>query len=165
LFGPPDPSQLIIYNWHVDDNGDIVGDYNGEQLCNSDGYGCQGAYWDSTLGQWDNPCDGPCISKFAHQALGQAGTLADRGFKSALANMAIGDTIAAGGVIAADAAAGPWESSLFGRNGGLLNSNGLLRIGYGWNGNIGQNVFRIGGTLIGLVKNNPHIDLWPPSSW
>lgn len=38
--------------------------------------------------------------------------------------------------------AGP-SSPLFGRAGGLLNSNPFLRVGWGWNDNIGREVFRI----------------------
>ena len=74
----------------------------------------------------------------------------------------------ASGAVAADLAAGEWDSLLFGRGGvdygGLLNSNSVLRIGFGWNGT--QAVFRIGGNLLEWMgMDNPHIDLWPPSSW
>lgn len=48
----------------------------GEQLCNSDGGGCQNLWWYSGLGRWDNPCDGPCISSRAAKVLGGAGGMA-----------------------------------------------------------------------------------------
>jgi RHS repeat-associated protein len=68
---------------------------------------------------------------------------------------------AAGGAVAADLAAGPEQSVLFGRftriNGGFpgyLNSNSWLRIGYGWDGT--KVVFRVTGNLLG----GAHLD-WP----
>ncbi len=80
--------------------------------------------------------------------------------------------VGATGAAAVDLASGPSESALFGRfspiDGGFsgyLNSNDFLRIGYGWSGELGQNVFRIGGDALEYFMDNPHIDLWPPSAW
>jgi RHS repeat-associated protein len=50
---------------------------------------------------------------------------------------------------------------------GLLNASSKFRIGWGWKGpqKTGKKVFRIAGEWIKKVKDNPHIDLWPPSEW
>jgi RHS repeat-associated protein len=53
LFGPP--QGTIINNWHIDQNGSVVGDYNKERLCNSDGGDCQNLFWNLNLGEWDGP--------------------------------------------------------------------------------------------------------------
>ncbi len=61
------------------------------------------------------------------------------------------------------------EGLVFGtRMGGntpLLNSAKALRIGWSYSRQYGQYVFRIGGTVLGKVLSNPHINLWPPSWW
>ncbi len=70
---------------------------------------------------------------------------------------------AAGGAIGADYAAGPLESNLFGRYAtaqgggfpGFLNDPGYpMRLGYGWNGDIGEMVFRLS------IDPNFHFDFW-----
>jgi hypothetical protein len=53
----------------------------------------------------------------------------------------------------------------FGGNTPLLNSNSTLRVGWSYIRSSGQYVFRIGGTAVGLIKANPHINLFPPSWW
>lgn len=53
----------------------------------------------------------------------------------------------------------------FGGNQPLLNSGDTLRVGWSYIRSSGQYVFRIGGTAVGLIKDNPHINLWPPSWW
>ncbi len=53
----------------------------------------------------------------------------------------------------------------FGGNQPLLNSGDTLRVGWSYIRSSGQYVFRIGGTAVGLIKENPHINLWPPSWW
>ncbi len=74
----------------------------------------------------------------------------------------------AGEAVAADLAAGPEGSLLFGtrfqRATPLLNSGDSLRIGYS---QVGQDefVFRIGGNWIPKWINGGHINLWPPSWW
>ena len=74
----------------------------------------------------------------------------------------------AGGAVAADLAAGPADSLLFGTqfqgNAALWNSGDSFRIGYS---QVGQDefVFRIGGDLIPDWINGGHINLWPPSWW
>ncbi len=47
----------------------------------------------------------------------------------------------------------------------LLNSADELRIGWSRIGETGKYVFRIGGDWIEQIKDNPHINLWPPSWW
>lgn len=53
----------------------------------------------------------------------------------------------------------------FGGNQPLLNSNDRLRIGWSYIRSSGQYVFRVGGSAVGAIKANPHINLWPPSWW
>lgn len=73
------------------------------------------------------------------------------GFYAASALLAVPEAIAT------DFARGPWESTLFGRNGGFLNSADGLRVGFGWYGEIGQNVFRVTGEWL----NGEHYLNWP----
>jgi hypothetical protein len=78
-------------------------------------------------------------------------------------NMAMASAASA----AVDAAAGPADSILFGRerfgSPALVNSNDWLRIGWGWKetDDYVGNVFRITGRLFG----GRHLDLWPPAAW
>ena len=51
VFGPPDPSKLIIQDWHKDAGGNILGDYRGEKICDTDGR-CK--YWNPTTGRWQD---------------------------------------------------------------------------------------------------------------
>ncbi len=60
---------------------------------------------------------------------------------------------------------GPIFGTRYGGNTPLLNSNDFLRIGWSYSRPTGEYVFRIGGDLVGLIMDNPHIDLWPPSWW
>jgi len=77
-------------------------------------------------------------------------------------------TGAAIGVALGSSEMGP-QGKIFGtRLGGnepILNSGDTLRIGWSYIRSTGEYVFRIGGTAIGLIKDNPHINLWPPSWW
>ena len=61
--------------------------------------------------------------------------------------------------------AGRLFGTKFAGNRPLLNSNDTLRIGWSYIRSTGQYVFRIGGTAVGAIKANPHINLWPPSWW
>jgi len=62
-----------------------------------------------------------------------------------------------------DSARFGWNSWLFGRGGryspvkGILNK-AWIRIGWGWNDETAQKVFRIGITILGKKF---HLDLWP----
>jgi hypothetical protein len=78
-------------------------------------------------------------------------------FGSNAGRVAEASLLAAGAVMGAQAAG---YDSLFGRGGtGLLNSNDYLRIGYGWNNNIQQTVFRIAvGSKNAFI--HWHLDLW-----
>jgi RHS repeat-associated protein len=148
------PSPFIIDNYTVDKNGNFVGTSYGETVCNYvSAAGCDG--WVS----WNGASWIPDVPLSAEQAqtLGMAGTLAHTNLKSAVANMAIGDIFGMGGAVVGDAARGPWESALFGRNGGFLNSNPWLRVGYGWFEKQGSNVFRVSGRLL----NGGHFLNWP----
>ncbi len=154
LLGLQMPSPFIINNFTVDQGGNVIGSYNGEMLCTMvSAAGCGG--WMS----WNGGSWIPDVPLSAEQAqtLGMAGTLADANLKSAVANMAIGDVLGMGGAVVGDAARGPWESALFGRNGGFLNSNPWLRVGYGWFEEQGSNVFRVTGRLL----NGGHYLNWP----
>ena len=55
------------------------------------------------------------------------------------------------------AAQGMAADALFQRGTGLLNDNPYLRVGWGWNNNIGSEVFRI---AIGSRPTWTHIDMW-----
>jgi len=88
---------------------------------------------------------------------GEAGRMADQELKKDVVQMVVGDVLGAAGGAAADLARGPWESALFGRAGGFLNSWDKLRVGFGWNEDIGQNVFRITGKWV----NGRHLLDWP----
>ena len=72
----------------------------------------------------------------------------------------------AGQVAAADL--GP-EGPIFGTrykgNNPLLNSNDNLRIGWSYIQSTGEYTFRIAGQVVAAIKDNPHINLWPPSWW
>ena len=73
-----------------------------------------------------------------------------------------------GAAVAADVAAmerGALFGTRLGGNQPLLNSNDTLRVGWSYIRSTGQYVFRIGGSAIGRIKSNPHINLWPPSWW
>jgi len=104
------------------------------------------------------------IRAMAQAINGQAGVMGT--FKGVGAFYGVSLVGAAGGVVAADAAAGAEGSILFGRGyygwTGYLNGNApwgaALRVGFGWNG--AQQVFRISGNLIDSVKKSGHID-WP----
>jgi hypothetical protein len=79
--------------------------------------------------------------------------------------MAAGDAAAA---VAADAAAvesGRLFGTRFAGNTPLLNSNDYLRIGWSYINATDEYVFRVGGDVLKLFMDNPHINLWPPSWW
>jgi hypothetical protein len=73
-------------------------------------------------------------------------------------------TGAAGG-IGLSGPRGPLFGTRFGGNTPLFNSNNYLRIGWSYLRVSGTYSFRIGGVVVGLIKSNPHINLWPPSMW
>jgi len=80
----------------------------------------------------------------------------------------LGIAVTGAGYVAADIAevqAGRLFGTRLGGNQPLLNSNDTLRIGWSYVRSTGQYVFRIGGTAVGAIKANPHINLWPPSWW
>ena len=61
--------------------------------------------------------------------------------------------------------AGTLFGTRFGGNRPLLNSSDSLRVGWSYSKKYGTYVFRIGGGLLKTFKDNPHINLWPPSWW
>ena len=60
---------------------------------------------------------------------------------------------------------GPLFGTRYGGNNPIFNSNETLRVGWSYIRSTGEYVFRIGGTAVGAIKSNPHINLWPPSWW
>jgi RHS repeat-associated protein len=159
-------SPFIIDNWTTDQNGNVVGDYNGERLCNSNGSNCQDEWWNAATQTWENPCDGPCISGFAQDALGMAGDLAESELQTSIKYMAIIDAGVATAVDISAVESGQLFGTRFAGNNPLFNSNDYFRIGWSYISNSGEYVFRIGGqSLTWLGLNNPHINLWPPSWW
>ncbi|HVB57031.1 MAG TPA: RHS repeat-associated core domain-containing protein [Candidatus Acidoferrales bacterium] len=58
LLGVPNPSPFIIDNWTTDAYGNVVGDYNGEQLC---GPYSSCIYWYSAVGLWGSASPQPRI--------------------------------------------------------------------------------------------------------
>jgi hypothetical protein len=50
-----------------------------------------------------------------------------------------------------------------GGNAPVFNNNDYLRIGWSFDREYGQYVFRIGGDWLKWFMGNPHINLWPPS--
>jgi len=85
-----------------------------------------------------------------------------------------GTALVAGAIpaILADYALGTTGSVLFGRFhpmlgggfAGFLNSNPWLRVGYGWNANTQEQVFRVSGSIAEWLSSSGHFDLWrvPP---
>jgi len=47
----------------------------------------------------------------------------------------------------------------------LFNANDYLRIGWSFDHEYHQYVFRIGGSVVGWIQKNKHVNLWPPSWW
>jgi hypothetical protein len=75
LFGPP--RGAIINNWTKDQFGNIIGQTDGEQLCNSDGGDCQNLFWNIDLREWDGPGTPDqeaqaCMTPFKNSKTGKA---------------------------------------------------------------------------------------------
>jgi len=141
--------------------------------------GSQGSIWDA--------CGSGCgaalgwaanFSAGAGDALTLGLTRVARGGVSWIAGMGYGDNVNYGsgtywaglGTGAAvglglSGPSGPIFGTRLGGNTPLLNSSTTLRVGWSYMRSSGIYSFRIGGTLVGLVKSNPHINLWPPSMW
>jgi RHS repeat-associated protein len=61
--------------------------------------------------------------------------------------------------------AGRLFGTRLGGNMPVFNANQYLRIGWSWSAKYGQYAFRIGGSVVAWLQENPHIYLWPPSWW
>jgi RHS repeat-associated protein len=75
LFGPP--QGTIIQDWIQDTNGNIIGERDGEQLCDSDGSNCQNLFWNPSLAEWGGPRSPQqeyqaCMTPFKNSLLGKA---------------------------------------------------------------------------------------------
>ena len=100
---------FIIDNWTTDQNGTVIGQKPGEQLCDTGGINCQNLYWNVESQQWDSPRNRFYLSPSSNEAVQQLGAWVK--FEDAAQNTLLGAGLiatGASGTYAACAYLGPW---------------------------------------------------------
>jgi RHS repeat-associated protein len=163
------PSQLTTTL--TDENGKVIGTYAGAV---QPGYwatvGSVGDAFNSMLRVTGNFFSGAGdvlslgTTYLARKYVFDSDSVVDKGSGAYISGAATG--IAIGAAIGNEMGPhGQIFGTRFGGNQPLFNANDTLRIGWSYIRSSGEYVFRIGGTAVGWIKTNPHINLWPPSWW